>query len=183
MTRRAAALTLAGGVLVSAGTLFSCQASGDGAGAAPAGALTEEPCVGIPIAEARCSASRSPRIRPRAAAASFPSASSCFQLPERIEPRTRSSIWPAALDKRRLSSSPTRHWPQTRCARGAMSSSPTSEAPAARIRSSVSFTVPPICRRPTSTPFSQSRRCGRVERGSRRRPTSRSHHERVGRRP
>jgi pimeloyl-ACP methyl ester carboxylesterase len=54
MVRRAAALTLGAAVLVSAGTLFSCRASGDGVDPVPAGSLTEEPCVGIPIAEARC---------------------------------------------------------------------------------------------------------------------------------
>ena len=89
MARRAAALTLAGVVLVSAGALFGCRAPDDGASAAPAGALTEEPCVGIPITEARCLRLTVPRIRPRVAAASFPSASSCSRPRERIGQRTR----------------------------------------------------------------------------------------------
>ncbi len=54
MTRRAAALRLAGAVLALSGAISGCRAAGDGAGPTPAGALTEEPCVGIPIAEARC---------------------------------------------------------------------------------------------------------------------------------
>jgi pimeloyl-ACP methyl ester carboxylesterase len=54
MARRAAGVTLAGVVLVVAGAMSGCRAPGDGSSAGTGGALTEEPCVGIPITEARC---------------------------------------------------------------------------------------------------------------------------------
>ena len=74
MARRAAGMTLAGVVLVSAGCRRRLP---ERQRLRPAGALVEEPCVGIPVTEARCLHLTVPRIRPRVAAAPSPSASSC----------------------------------------------------------------------------------------------------------
>jgi len=56
MSRAATGVTLAGAVVAVVATISGCRAplSGAGAGAGSAGALTEEPCTGIPVAEARC---------------------------------------------------------------------------------------------------------------------------------
>ena len=141
---------------------------------APAGALVEEPCTGIPVTEARCLhltvAENQTTRRGRTISLRI------VVLPATgtDRARTRSSSSPAGPDRRRRSSSATRLWPQTGCAYGATSCSPTSAAPAARTRSRVSSTVRPMSRRPTSTRFSRSRKCGPAERGSSRPPTWRN---------
>lgn len=54
MPRAPAAVTLAGAMIAAAVASGGCGGPRDGSGAGPAGALSEQPCTGIPIAEARC---------------------------------------------------------------------------------------------------------------------------------
>ena len=54
MPRASAAVTLAGAMIAAAAAIGGCGGPRDGSGAGPAGALSEEPCTGIPVTEARC---------------------------------------------------------------------------------------------------------------------------------